>query len=188
MFSKIQSHLQFSYKDFFYYHQEFEHSMQAKTMRSFRIQKKNWWLLFGGMWLLYLALSSSLLWKKFALEDFLYPQLALKNGTMNFESWIETPETIDLNLEIFMFNWTNADQVRNLSVKPHFEEIGPYVFKEKHIRTNITWNSNGTVSFNQIRVFTFIKEKSNGTLDDKITNLNAIATVSRKAIQGHLRF
>lgn len=133
------------------------------------------WLSSVGTLLLLLALTSSLLWKNFALNDLLYPELTLKNGTMNFENWIETPETIELNFEIFMFNWTNADQAHNLSVKPHFEEIGPYVFRERHIRTNLTWNSNGTVSFNQIRVWHFNAEKSNGTLNDTITNLNVIA-------------
>lgn len=136
------------------------------------------WLSSVGTVSLLVALSSWLLWKPFALNGLLYPQLILQNGTMNFENWIETPETIELNFEIFMFNWTNADQVHNHSVKPHFAEMGPYVFRERHIRTNVTWNSNGTVSFNQIRVWHFNKEKSNGTLDDEVTNLNVIAAVS----------
>lgn len=137
------------------------------------------WLSSVGTLLLLLALASSLLWKQFALFNLLYPELTLKNGTLNYDNWIETPDTIELNFEFFMFNWTNAHEVHNHSVKPHFVEMGPYVFREKHYRTNVTWNSNGTVSFNQIRRWHFNEEKSNGTLDDEITNLNVIAAVSR---------
>lgn len=56
----------------------------------------------------------------------LYPQLVLKEGSVNYENWIETP--IPIYLEIFMFNWTNPDDVHNTATKPHFTEMGPYVF------------------------------------------------------------
>lgn len=87
------------------------------------------WLSSIGTLLLLFALSLLLVWKKFALDNLLYPQLTLKPGTLNYDNWIETPDTIELNLEIFMFNWTNADQVHDRSVKPHFVELGPYVFR-----------------------------------------------------------
>lgn len=76
-----------------------------------------------------------------------------------------------------MFNWTNSDEVHNLDVKPILKEMGPYVFLEHHKRTNLTWNDNGTVTFNQIRTWQFRPELSNGSLDDEITNLNVISAV-----------
>lgn len=77
-----------------------------------------------------------------------------------------------------MFNWTNPDEVENPEVKPHFVEMGPYVFLEKHKRVNITWNAqNNTVSYNQIRTWHFVPEKSNGSLSDVVTNVNVITAV-----------
>lgn len=82
-------------------------------------------------------------------------------------------------LEITMFNWTNSDQVHDLQVKPEFKELGPYVFLEGHSRNNIEWHSeNDTISFNQTRTWHFVPEKSNGSLDDMITNVNVISAVS----------
>lgn len=96
---------------------------------------------------------------------------------MNYENWIETP--IPMYLEIYMWNWTNTHDVHNKSVKPMFDELGPYVFKEVHDRVDLDWhNDNDTISFNQTRTWYFDSERSTGTLDDLITNINVIATVS----------
>lgn len=82
-------------------------------------------------------------------------------------------------LEIKLFNWTNPEQIQNLKVKPHFVEMGPYIFLEKHKRVNVTWHpNNGTVSYDQIRTWHFIPELSNGSLSDKVTNVNVMAAVS----------
>lgn len=82
-------------------------------------------------------------------------------------------------LEIRLFNWTNPDQVHNHSVKPHFIEMGPYVFLEKHTRVNLTWNlNNGTVAYNQSRTWHYVPELSNGSLTDEVTNINTMAAVS----------
>lgn len=95
---------------------------------------------------------------------------------MNYNNWIETP--IPMYMEITMFNWTNSDQVHNHSVKPHMTQMGPYVFVEKHRRVDLNWyDDNSTVSFNQIRTWHFSPERSNGSLDDKVTNLNVLTAV-----------
>lgn len=77
-----------------------------------------------------------------------------------------------------MFNWTNSDEILNPDVKPMLVECGPYVFLESHKRSNITWNENGTVTYNQIRTWHFQPDLSNGKLDDEITTLNVISAVS----------
>lgn len=142
------------------------------------IKSQKIWLCSLGVLFFILALLTSLLWELFALNVIIYPRLKINEGTQNYKSWIKTPDSIEVNLEIFMFNWTNIDQIHNPLVKPHFQEMGPYVFSEKHIKTDVAFHSNGTVTYNQIRVWHFNKEKSNGTLDDEITNLNVIAAVS----------
>lgn len=92
--------------------------------------------------------------------------------------WKETP--IPMYIEFYLFNWTNSQEVlKDWSVKPNFEECGPYTFSERHIRVNVKWNDNGTLSYQQKRIWQFLPEKSKGSLDDKITNLNIIvATVA----------
>lgn len=86
-------------------------------------------------------------------------------------------------LEVYLFNWTNPgdlDQYPN--VKPNFEEVGPYVFHEVHERVNLIWNSNDTITFNQRRTWHFDPDRSKGSLDDTITNLNVISLVSVQII------
>lgn len=82
-------------------------------------------------------------------------------------------------LRFTMFHWTNPQEMFNKSTKPHFVEMGPYVFLEKHKRVNVSFNpNNDTVSYDQIRTWHFLPEMSNGTLDDHVTNINVIAAVS----------
>lgn len=82
-------------------------------------------------------------------------------------------------LKIHLFNWTNPQDFINANIKPKFVEMGPYVFIEKHERVNLQWNAdNDTVSYNQIRTWHFVPEMSNGTLDDKVTQVNVMTAVS----------
>jgi hypothetical protein len=102
----------------------------------------------------------------------------LKEGSISYNNWVETP--IPMYFEIYLFNWTNSDRVLEWRTeKPHFAEMGPYVFLEKHYRRNVAFNDNHTVTFNTERVYEFVPEMSAGTLDDNITNLNTIDVVSK---------
>jgi len=108
-------------------------------------------------------------------------QLVLKNGTINYENWVETP--IPMYFAVYMFNWTNSDQVREWrTVKPHFDELGPYVFLEKHYRRNVEFHDNNMVTFNTERVWEFVEDMTTGSLDDVVTNLNPIDVVSKAVV------
>lgn len=99
---------------------------------------------------------------------------------MVYNNWVETP--LPMYLDFTLFNWTNAAEVLQNphTVKPHFAEVGPYVFQEHHRRVAIEWHpENDTVSFNQTRTWHFVPEMSHGSLDDLVTNVNVIAAVSR---------
>lgn len=87
-----------------------------------------------------------------------------------------------------MFNWTNTHELHNPDVKPNLVECGPYVFLESHKRSNITWNENGTVTYNQIRTWHFQPDLSNGTLNDEITTLSMISAVSCLLCRGFVKF
>jgi len=108
-------------------------------------------------------------------ESIMEGQLGLTSTSTSFSMWEETP--IPMYIEVYFFNWTNAEEFRQdpKNVTPHFVEMGPYVFSEHHTKVNITWNENDTVAFQQIRKWHFVPERSNGTLRDDVTNINAIA-------------
>lgn len=54
--------------------------------------------------------------------------LTLSPSSKNYDMWKETP--IPMYFKFYMFNWTNPDEFNTLSsVKPRFEEMGPYVFR-----------------------------------------------------------
>lgn len=108
------------------------------------IPQQKYWLAGCGVGTLLFALIISLLWPTIAYKYLLYPQLVLKEGSVNYDNWIETP--IPIYLEIFMFNWTNPEEVHNLSTKPHFTEMGPYVF-EWVTQCSITYNPRSTCLF-----------------------------------------
>lgn len=145
-------------------------------MRCCTVTKQKFWLSGCSVTFLLLAITLGLLWPTVSLKYLLYPQLELKEGSVNYEGWMESP--IPIYFEIYMFNWTNSEHYKNHSIKPHFDEMGPYVFSEKHERTNITWNDNATVTFYQKRIWHFEPLMSNGSLSDVVTNLNPIAAVS----------
>jgi scavenger receptor class B, member 1 len=112
---------------------------------------------------------------------FLLQQLVLKNGTINYENWIETP--IPMYFELYLFNWTNPEQIHEWrTVKPHFTELGPYVFLEKHYRRNVVFHDNDTVTFNTERVYEFLEDMSTGSLEDEVTNINPIDVVSFRTV------
>lgn len=78
-----------------------------------------------------------------------------------------------------MFNWTNPEELRNPNVKPNFVEMGPYVFLEKHLKENITFYNNDTVSYYERRTWFFDEQRSNGTLKDVITAAHVITAVRK---------
>lgn len=99
-------------------------------------------------------------------------ELILSESSTSFSIWKKTP--IPMYLEIYMFNWTNPTEFSK-TIKPHFTEHGPYVFSEIDSKDKRIWNDNYTITFNQRKTWIFESALSNGTLDDKITNLNPVA-------------
>uniref|UniRef100_A0A1B0D2U3 Protein croquemort n=1 Tax=Phlebotomus papatasi TaxID=29031 RepID=A0A1B0D2U3_PHLPP len=135
---------------------------------------KKIWIFSCGAFFLLTGMIMAIVWSAVSI-NILHNQLVLKNGSQTYNNWIETP--IPMYLEFYMFNWTNPDKINDWETeKPNFVQLGPYVFTEKRKRVNIEWNANNTVSFNQSRVWHFVPEMSNGTLDDEVTNLNLIPT------------
>lgn len=81
-------------------------------------------------------------------------------------------------MDIYIFNWTNPEDIYTEGVKPRFEEIGPFKFREIKEKFNITWNDNKTVTYRQRKFFYFMEEESPRQLDEEITTLNPVPLVT----------
>ncbi|CAH2266442.1 jg24407 [Pararge aegeria aegeria] len=104
--------------------------------------------------------------------------MILSPTSTSFGIWREVP--IPMYLECFMFNITNVeDIVAGKNVPVQVEQLGPYVYREFHIKENITWNDNNTVTFYNKRTWVFQPEMSNGSLSDGITSINPIVAAHR---------
>lgn len=126
---------------------------------------------FGGV-IFVVGLTLGILWP-FMFHSLLSKQLKLSPGSKTLDMWKETP--IPIYMEVYLFNWTNPEDSQHGKTKPVFVEMGPYVFKEHRSKLNLTWNDNGTITFLNRKQWVFMKDMSNGTLKDKVTNLNVVA-------------
>lgn len=76
-----------------------------------------------------------------------------------------------------MFNWTNPEDIYTKGVKPRFQEVGPFRFKEIKEKINVTWNENKTVTYRQRKLFYFHEDDGTLPLSTEITTINAVALV-----------
>lgn len=113
-----------------------------------------------------LALNSTI------FDGIVKSQLVLSPTSGSFPMWQDLPEP--MLAKMYVFHVKNPAMVLN-GAKPELEERGPYVFTEQHHKTNLVWNRNGTVTYQQVRTWHFVPELTNGTLEDKVTIANSIA-------------
>ncbi|XP_068142956.1 LOW QUALITY PROTEIN: protein peste-like [Drosophila tropicalis] len=104
----------------------------------------------------------------------MHKEMTLSPNTRVYENWKTPP--LELNLDIYLYNWTNPEDFGNLSTKPILEQVGPYRFSEKPDKVDINWHpDNSSVSYRKRSFYYFDAEGSNGSLDDEIITLNAVA-------------
>jgi len=88
----------------------------------------------------------------------------------SFPGWKDPSLPIFMNF--YFFNVTNVDEVM-AGEKPVLEEKGPYVYREKREKVNITFNEDESeVSYNEAISFFFEPSKSVGSEDDVVSNYN----------------
>lgn len=103
--------------------------------------------------------------------------MTLRPDSQVYDKWKTPP--MALSLDVYFFNWTNPEDFKNLSTKPNLVQLGPYRFTEKQDKIDIKWNpENASVTYRKKSDFYFDEEGSNGSLDDTIVTLNAVALVS----------
>ncbi|XP_050293736.1 uncharacterized protein LOC126734243 [Anthonomus grandis grandis] len=111
--------------------------------------------------------------RTFIYKSILSKIFVLNPGSYIYDVWRKNP--IPMSLDLYLFNWTNPEDVLNGTSKPILQELGPYSFDETKEKVNLTWNSNNTVSFYHLKKWWFNSERSNGTLHDPVTSVNPIA-------------
>ncbi|KAI4493242.1 hypothetical protein M0802_009530 [Mischocyttarus mexicanus] len=125
-----------------------------------------------GLILLVLGCIAASLWSSI-LNWFFLRELTLTPTSTIYNLWKETP--IPMHLKFYFFNLSNSDVFKHPTIKkPMLVEMGPYVFREIDYKINQVWNDNGTVTFQRRKVWYFDESLSNGSLTDKVTNLDPI--------------
>ncbi|XP_052866666.1 protein croquemort-like [Anopheles cruzii] len=111
-------------------------------------------------------------------------ELRIKAGTSAYGRFFD--DHAQRFLDIYVFNWTNADEVRNPDVRPHFVQLGPYVFSERRQRENVSFDDDGaSVTFSQKRVWHHIPEVSGGDyFNDLVTTLNPVLSTIGNLMEG----
>lgn len=146
----------------------FSEIMQVNKEIAFKI------ILFGcGLVLVVFGIVFTTIWPSI-FDDIMAKEMHLTPKSRSYEAWKRPP--IDLSLDIYMFNWTNPEDFKNHSIKPHFVQLGPYRFTERPEKVNIQFNAaNSTVSYRRLSMFHFDAAGSNGSLADIITTVNVVA-------------
>lgn len=93
-------------------------------------------------------------------------EIVLKNGSQTFGWWKKPP--VHPVMRVYIYNVTNADAFLNNAEKPVLNELGPYVYVETWEKVAVAFNDNGTVSFQQKKVFRFDPEQSVGDIEDMV--------------------
>jgi len=120
-----------------------------------------------------------------------YQQLfqVLEHDTPLYKQW----ETRHIDRKFFIFNWTNPNDIDKFpNIKPEFDEVGPFIFRETLIKANVQFNisTGNQVSFNLFKTWTFNREASVDDLDiavvnsiSGITNVHDLLTVEPMSTQ-----
>ncbi|XP_036144052.1 protein peste-like isoform X2 [Monomorium pharaonis] len=126
-----------------------------------------------GLFLVALGNSLCFLWPT-VFHQILQKELALSPTSKSFEVWKDTSNLPPIFMKMYLFNWTNPEEL-NVK-KPHFNQVGPYYFREVRQKDDIKFNhENKTVSYKQRRIWYYDEKQSNGSLREIITNLDGVS-------------
>lgn len=107
-------------------------------------------------------------------QNMIFEQEKLTKGSALYEAWMKSSDQV--YLEIYMFNVTNADEFLNGEAKLNVEEIGPFIYKQNNIKSNLSWNSDQTeLTYYENTTFKFVREKS--VMSDEEANITSVNLV-----------
>ncbi|KAL3270736.1 hypothetical protein HHI36_021261 [Cryptolaemus montrouzieri] len=96
----------------------------------------------------------------------IHHEIVLRNGSQAFTWWAKPP--VEPTISVYIYNVTNADEFLNNGSKPIVDELGPYVYVETWEKKNLKFHENGTVTFNQEKIYMFDESQSAGSEDDVV--------------------
>lgn len=138
-------------------------------------EKKATYIIYGvGACCLVVGVAMGVAWP-YIYDDIFKNLLVLTPSSYMYTMWTDPP--LDAYLEGYLFNWTNWKEVEaDPTVKPNFEEVGPFVFKEVHSKEGVSWNDDETIiTFNDTRTWYFVPEES-ADMSLQVTTLNPLST------------
>ncbi|XP_059214003.1 scavenger receptor class B member 1 isoform X2 [Centropristis striata] len=90
---------------------------------------------------------------------------------MSYTMWKDVP--VPFYMSVYFFNVLNPKEML-AGEKPIVEQKGPYVYRKKIQKDNITFHSNGTVSYREYRQYFFEPTMSSGNESDVVTIPNML--------------
>jgi len=126
-------------------------------------------VLSGAVGLLYLIFDP-------LVRSIVLNKLTLSRSSDTFYIWEDPP--ISPHLKVYFWNFTNPEAFFTGKAKPVLKEVGPYTYRQKWLKQNITWHNNGTISYRTRKIFTFSPSESCencSDVNDRVTTLNVPA-------------
>lgn len=108
---------------------------------------------------------------EYVVKKMVQHTVIIKEGGEVYNYWLDPP--VPIFMQFYMFNITNPKEFLE-GQRPAVAQSGPYTYSERRIKFNITWNSNGTVTYRQKRLFHFLPEKSSGNESDLFVTPNPV--------------
>ncbi|XP_061886840.1 scavenger receptor class B member 1-like isoform X1 [Entelurus aequoreus] len=90
---------------------------------------------------------------------------------MTYTMWKDVP--VPFYMSVYFFNILNPKEVLN-GEKPMVEQRGPYVYRKRIQKENVTFHANNTVSYREYRSYYFEPDMSSGNESDVVTIPNML--------------
>ncbi|XP_041826592.1 scavenger receptor class B member 1 isoform X2 [Melanotaenia boesemani] len=93
------------------------------------------------------------------------------NNGISYNMWKDLP--VPFFMSVYFFNVLNPQEILK-GEKPMVEQRGPYVYRKRCQKDNITFHPNGTVSYKEYRSYYFEPSMSTGNESDVVTIPNML--------------
>lgn len=98
-------------------------------------------------------------------------EVLIQPGSKFTDNWVSPP--FSPIFKIYLFNISNPIAFVHKGIKPNLKEVGPYTYKVKWERVNVSWVGNGDyLEYNLKKTYQFVPEMSAGSEDDVLTMMN----------------
>uniref|UniRef100_A0A1I8MRM7 CD36 family protein n=1 Tax=Musca domestica TaxID=7370 RepID=A0A1I8MRM7_MUSDO len=114
-----------------------------------------------------------LIYSRPLLDRFIDSQMILRPGAELTKMWA-TPD-VNVTVDFYFFNWTNAEDFYDMSTKPKFNQVGPFSYIEVPHKKIFKWHDNNhTMDYAKIHYYHYDAERSKLGLNDTLVSINAL--------------